>query len=347
MEIKAVNVNTAYGEGLHWLRVAGVREDSRNGAVLVSPEPVLTVYHAPRERVLFSPLRDANPFFHLMEALWMLGGRDDVAWPQYFNSRFKDYSDDGVTTWGAYGRRWRSWFGYDQLTFIADELRRNPNTRRAVLAMWDGTDNCGNNVYEAKPADLMKAMAGGKDVPCNTHIYFDARGGKLNMTVLCRSNDVLWGCYGANVVHFSVLLEYMAAWTGYPVGAYRQFSNNFHLYTNVVPESRLYEYAENGLRHDEYANIDSCEPYPLVNTPIESWNADLKRFLATPAGAPLYTDPFFHQIAVPMYCAWHERKNKASTGLDWLKRMPPCDWQIAAMQWIIRREQRKLKKEAV
>jgi hypothetical protein len=47
--------------------------------VLVSQTPVVTCYSAPTQRVLFSPMRDANPFFHLMEALWMLAGRDDVA----------------------------------------------------------------------------------------------------------------------------------------------------------------------------------------------------------------------------------------------------------------------------
>ena len=56
------------------LRVVGKRKDSRNGPVLEFPEPVLICYNRPVERVLFYPSRDANPFFHLMEGLWMLVG---------------------------------------------------------------------------------------------------------------------------------------------------------------------------------------------------------------------------------------------------------------------------------
>ena len=65
MELTATNVNQAVNEGFHYLAVAGVEENSRNGKVIVAPEPVLTTYTHPTERVLFSPLRDANPFLHV------------------------------------------------------------------------------------------------------------------------------------------------------------------------------------------------------------------------------------------------------------------------------------------
>src|SRR4051812_29373079 len=184
--IVANNVNEALSEGLNWLKAAGVRSPSRNGDVLVSPVPVVTEYAYPTERVLFSPLRDANPFFHFFEALWMLAGQRDLTWPLYFNKGFGAYSDDGVTLHGAYGYRWREWFGVDQLELIVNDLSASPDSRRAVLAMWDGE------------FDLEKAAEGGKDVPCNTTAFFDRRDGRLNMMVCCRSNDIYWGAYGAN-----------------------------------------------------------------------------------------------------------------------------------------------------
>ena len=49
-----------------------------------------------------------------------------------------------------------------------------------------------------------------EEIPCNTAIYFKVREGKLNMTVSNRSNDVIWGTFGANVVHMSILQEYVA-----------------------------------------------------------------------------------------------------------------------------------------
>jgi hypothetical protein len=49
-------------------------------------------------------MRDANPFFHVMETLWMLAGRNDLPWLVRFNKRFASYSDDGGNTQpGAYG----------------------------------------------------------------------------------------------------------------------------------------------------------------------------------------------------------------------------------------------------
>ena len=101
MEISARNVSMALSYGLDMLFSVGVEEPSRNGPVLACPEPCIITYHKPAERVVFSPIRDANPFFHLMESLWMLAGRNDLAWPVQFNKRFKEYSDDGKSLAGA------------------------------------------------------------------------------------------------------------------------------------------------------------------------------------------------------------------------------------------------------
>jgi thymidylate synthase len=97
--------------------------------------------------------------------------------------------------WGAYGFRWKKYWNKDQIKIVIGMLKENPYDRRAVLQMWDPHE------------DLARK---GKDVPCNTHIYFKIREGKLCMTVCNRSNDMLWGAYGANVVHMSMLQEYVA-----------------------------------------------------------------------------------------------------------------------------------------
>src|ERR1039457_2230941 len=101
--IQARNVNDALASGLEYLADKGVEEQSRNGPVIVAPGPVTTVYERPLERVLFSPLRDANPFFATMESLWMLAGHNDVVFPAYFAKNMMNYSDGGVTLHGAYG----------------------------------------------------------------------------------------------------------------------------------------------------------------------------------------------------------------------------------------------------
>lgn len=334
MEIKCTNVNQALSAGLYWLKASGVTEQSRNGEVVVSPEPVLTTYTKPKERVLFSPLRDANPFFHLFEGLGFLAGKNDLAWYKFFNEKFALYSDDGVTVHSAYGHRWRTWFGYDQLAMAADELRSNPKTRRVVLTMWDG---CGKH----QVPEMQYAINGGKDACCNTHIYLDCVDGNLNMTVLCRSNDIWFGCYGANAVHFSLMQEYLAAWVGVPVGAYRQFSNNYHAYVSIVEPKNFTALATDSDTNDAYLN-EGIAPFPVVNTDVKTWDADLRKFFENPKRLPLdYEDVFFATVVQPMYAAWYQRKNKMGKGVSWSEQINATDWRKACLAWIARREARK------
>lgn len=338
-EVFVDNVNSAVAQALPYLLEHGIREESRNGAVIVAPGPVMTVYVKPLERVLFAPARDANPFFHVMESLWMLAGRNDVEFPAKFAQRLYTYSDDGKIMWGAYGWRWKEFFGFDQLEVLIQELKTNPNTRRAVLAMWNGMDMTS---VDDVSSDLFNAVRGGKDVPCNTHAYFDVRGGKLNMTVCNRSNDAIWGCYGANAVHFAFLLEYMAEQIGVPVGVYRQFSNNFHAYTDFYNEEALKEIAEDAGRSNLYQTYPDTPIIPLGST-LEGWEEDLERLMRRDGvGNGLFNTPFFNGVAVPLYLAWESWKGgERSEALRILGTMPHSDWQINAIDWMMRRKEKK------
>jgi hypothetical protein len=112
-----------------------VRSPSRDGDVITIEEPVTITYENPRERVLFNAARDANPFFHLYEALWMLAGRDDIAPLVWYVSDFGRFSDDGKRQHAAYGYRWREQFGFDQLDWIVSHFKKDPTSRRVVLQM--------------------------------------------------------------------------------------------------------------------------------------------------------------------------------------------------------------------
>src|SRR5688500_9773404 len=133
------NVEAAFFYGTSLLRAVGVKQSSRAGDVLVAPYPVMTIYERPWERVLFNPKRDANPFFHLFESLWMLAGWDDATWLDRFVSDFSArFAEEDGTQHGAYGFRWRKWFDDgeyedgDQLSACVNLLKNNPNDRRVV-----------------------------------------------------------------------------------------------------------------------------------------------------------------------------------------------------------------------
>lgn len=231
------NVNNIFALAMERLKADGKHRQSRYGPVLIAPYPVTSVYNNPCERVLFHPNRDANPFFHLYESLWMLAGRNDVQTVAKYSKNMIDFSDDGRTFWGAYGYRWREYFQVDQLKEISEILQHNPDDRRCVLQMWD----CRKDLNHA-----------GKDVPCNVTATFQRDlDGRLDLTIFCRSNDIIWGAYGANAVHFSMLLEYMALWIGCPVGKMYQISVNWHAYLKTFEPLRSM-----GIANDPYVGTD-------------------------------------------------------------------------------------------
>lgn len=340
--ISARNVNDAWAQAKIFLNANHRVRPSRVGEVWECPEPVTTHYWRPMERVLFDPLRNCNPTFHFMEGLWMLAGRNDVQWIFQFNKRMREYSDDGVTFSGAYGFRWRKWFDMegggeedftDQLGKIVRMLKKSPDERRAVLQMWDP-------VQDLERPDL-------KDLPCNLTIAWKIREGKLTMTVMCRSNDILFGCYGANAVHMSMLQEYMAARIGVPVGSYWQISDSFHAYTE-----RWEQYGGNNVYAvppDPYGGGteyrgEKVVPYPMVADP-ETWDEELKDWMRATEPGPWYgkwehsvfSNPFFPEVAYPLFDAWLAYKRKDyEEALESIKNCQASDWRLACQQWITR-----------
>jgi thymidylate synthase len=310
LTIFARNVAEALPKGLALLKKVGQEEDSRAGRVLVAPCPVMTVYDQPTERVLFAAERDANPFFHLAEALWMLAGRNDAAFlNQYVRDFGARFAQPNGVVHGAYGHRWREHFGRDQLDSIVTTLSAEPLSRQAVLTMWD------------PEADL--GIKGLKDRPCNTQAYFRVHGHRLHMTVTCRSNDIIWGAYGANAVHFSILQEYLAARLGIGVGNYYQLSNNFHAYL-VELEKRP------GSMQDSRPDLT---PLPLVTDP-SCFDSELVELLWNNKQPAINT--FLTDTAYPMFnahTAWRKRQDPE----PWLARVKAPDWHAAAVEWCVRR----------
>ena len=245
--INARNVNEALRKGIELIKCVGEVVESRNGPTFEVPCPVATVYRHPWERVLISKVRDANPFFHLMESLWILAGRFDVKFLAEFNKRMADYSDDGLEFNAAYGYRmrvcvsadeWHSAEPVDQVVRVIDLLKEDPLTRQAVIQIWDSND-------------LTKIT---KDKACNMSAVFRIRDGKLCLTVYNRSNDMLWGAYGANVVQFSMLQEYVAAHLGLPLGEYTQITNSYHVYA-TGPGGELWERLNSAYERDLWGQI--------------------------------------------------------------------------------------------
>jgi thymidylate synthase len=336
--IDAVNVCDALPRAISYLIDYGKKENTRVGPALVAQIPVAIRYQNPKQHVLTNPVRDANPFFHLMEAMWMLSGRNDGAFLDHYIKNFsKDFGINGKIP-DAYGYRWRYALGYDQLLEIIRQLRLNPSSRQCVLQMWGaGRD------------DLLadKARA------CNLVATFRIREDCLDMTVFNRSNDLIWGCCGANAVHFAIMQEYIASMIGIKIGSYWQVSTNLHLYESHIQMFRK------RIVGDEEITIDvnyaghlgaGIEQYgstqPLINHP-GVFDKDLEETMDWIHGIHRnkeyydgnLSNQFLRDTILPMALAHQLYKNKdMKKALEVIQRVTAHDWRKAGKEWLLRRE---------
>lgn len=292
------------------------QRDSRNGPVLEVPNISIVKWNQGTPFVSMDPVRDANCFFALAESVWMAEGRNDLPFLLHFNSAFGQYSDDGKEVRGsAYGKRWRDWFlddeGHvlDQIPRLVEELAQDPNSRRGVLLMWDAVDLNLNS----------------KDVPCNTQVYFLVRDGRLDMTVTNRSNDVTYGLFGSNVVHFHFLMAYVSMLVRRRMselgksqviepGDYYQVTNNLHVYVDFPITMKIREDINGRINRPSglpsRPALSMSGSLPSVYEDVEAFDADCKFFCDnyTHVSGGWARSAFGKETLDPMLTAWNLRK---------------------------------------
>ncbi len=175
-----------------------------------------------------------------------------------YNKHILDFSDDGVDLYGAYGRRIK-----DQIPYLLNRLRADPNDRRAILSIWEDRD---------LDADT-------KDPPCNDIVAFKLRENRLYMTIFNRSNDLHWGLYAVNLPTFSILQEYIAARLQVQLGTQTHISNSLHIYTGEHPGARITKRMQ-AAAHEPLPMIPSPSPlFPLGLPSHETFVSDCNRVL--------------------------------------------------------------------
>lgn len=334
-----------------WGKPPIISKTSRNGNVLKLRRPTCVTYTHPLEHVLFGRYRDANPFFHVFEAMWMLAGRNDLQPLLEFVKDFGQFSDDGIYLNGAYGYRWRfagsEDHDLDQLVLIANHLKQNPDSRRAVLQMWNVEDDLMKigGIQEYDEETGYPLPNGSKDVCCNLSVLFSLEesaipsdnGYVLNMTVYNRSNDLVLGCLGANYVHFSFLMEYMATRIGVGVGEYHQVSNDLHFYTGKKFD--LTKLAES-YDTDWYSDNRERRHIPLVQD-ADRFDNEVESFVTWKHGIA-YQEPFLATVASPMMLVHTlHKEGKDIQAWEATQYISATDWQEACRQWLTTRMEKK------
>jgi thymidylate synthase len=231
---RAKNLNEVLGD-IYWAVMNdGRRKAPRGKEVLEWRAPVVIDLKPHDHPWTFLPGRRLNPYFAVAEVIWILAGRGDVDFIAYYNKNIATFSDDGKTFHGAYGDRIRNFPIYvhaieneqftkdfiDQFTLVIDRLHADNDSRQGVVCLWD------------PPRDL---KSGSKDYPCNNLCYFSLRDGFLDMSVIRRSNDMVWGL-PYNQIQFYFVQALVAGSLGVKMGGYYEFVQNMHVYTEQYPE---------------------------------------------------------------------------------------------------------------
>lgn len=125
-------------------------------------------------------LRKGFPKTGAAEVAWMLSGEKSTEWISKYTGIWKQFEDEDtpgqIST--AYGYRWSHAFEVDQIANIIAKLKADPTSRQQVLMSWDPRED---NVTPAK------------NVPCPYTAVINILGGRLNIHLTLRSNDIIVG----------------------------------------------------------------------------------------------------------------------------------------------------------
>lgn len=186
----------------------------------------------------------------VVELLWFLKGDTNVKYLQ----------DNNVTIWDewataeqtarfgrpegelgpVYGHQWRNFGevtesvqlgfqkqthilrkGFDQISWVVNEIKTNPNSRRLIVTGW--------NPQEAGQVALP---------PCHTLFQFFVHDGKLSCQLYQRSCDVFLGL-PFNISSYALLTHMIAQVCDLQVGDFVWTGGDTHLYANHVEQATL------------------------------------------------------------------------------------------------------------
>ena len=188
------------------------------------------VLENPKDRLINAPT------FHIEDAvpraiLCTLSDEFDVSSISFYNPKACQFSDDGKTVPSSYGHRIRFLDNTNQIEHIIDHLKKDPNSRRAVI-----------HIHKVGDTRIRYA-------PCINSLHFLIRNGALECQTLWRSENALT-ILPTNLFEFTLFQELIASELGIPVGKYVHTVSSLHYYLDDQP------------RFDQVLEIMSFQPPP-------------------------------------------------------------------------------------
>lgn len=296
MNFISEGIKDAYLGGIEMLLRCG-GESSPRGKKIKEVLNVSFEIKNPRKRLVWFEAREKN--FNLCHAIveffMLFENKNDVEYFAKFNENVRQFSDNGETFHGSYGKR----IGNIGIIEVIGTLRKDKDSRQAVLSIYD---SCLDLNVETK------------DVPCTETLQFLIRDNKLNMIVNMRSNDIVWG-FPYDVFMFTSLQEVIANTLNVELGTYYHNVGSFHVYEEFF--NTIYEMKENKVEEFECDALDGTgyeEIKGLANSYVDY--VDSKKELV--ATGNLYLNVIRKEILYRNYLESMKKLNNVNLiDVDW------------------------------
>jgi thymidylate synthase len=163
----------------------------------------------------------------IYELLWFLNGDTNIGYlKEHGVGIWDEWADENGDLGPVYGKQWRSFEGangetVDQIKWVIDEIKRNPDSRRLVVSAWH-------------PVDLPKMALS----PCHCLFQFYVADGKLSCQLYQRSADTFLGV-PFNIASYALLTMMIAQVCDLEVGDFIHTFGDVHLYKNHIEQAHL------------------------------------------------------------------------------------------------------------
>lgn len=205
------------------------------------------------------------------ELLWFLRGETNV----------RSLQDAGVTIWDewadaegnlgrVYGAQWCDWRTADgrsinQIDWVIDEIRRNPDSRRLIVSAWNPGE-----------IETMKLP------PCHVLFQFYVHDRVLSCQLYQRSADLFLGV-PFNIASYALLTKMVAQVCGLKAGDFVHTFGDLHIYSNhmeqvkeqlsreprKLPLMTLNPAIKNihDFRYEDFS-LSEYDPHPAIKAPV-------------------------------------------------------------------------------